>query len=87
MKNHPEPLVFGIDWNACIRCGACVAVCPLTGGFTSAFDTVSVTEPCGVACLVCEKVCPVTAITHRAATAAELAERPVFLAINRSPSV
>lgn len=83
MKTVSEPLVFAIDWGACIRCGACVAVCPLQGGFVSPFDTISVTDVCGVACLVCEKVCPVSAITHRAATSAELVGRPVYQALQR----
>jgi formate hydrogenlyase subunit 6/NADH:ubiquinone oxidoreductase subunit I len=28
-----------------------------------------VDEPCDIACMVCEKICPVTAITHRPAPA------------------
>ena len=57
-------VTFEIDWNACIKCGACVAVCPLEAGFISAFDTIAVNEPCEVVCMACEKVCPVTAIRH-----------------------
>ncbi len=62
MAKHP--VMFEIDWNACIKCGACVAVCPLEAGFISAFDTIAVDKPCDVVCLACEKVCPVTAIRH-----------------------
>ncbi|MGH1363735.1 MAG: 4Fe-4S binding protein [Calditrichia bacterium] len=59
-----EPISFTINWNACIKCGACVAVCPLDAGFISAFDTIAVNTPCEIACLACERVCPVTAIEH-----------------------
>lgn len=62
------PVVFYVDWNACIRCGACVAVCPQEAGFTTPFDTIVVDTPCNIACMACERVCPVTAITHRSAT-------------------
>lgn len=70
MPTH-APVVFNIDWNACIRCGACIAVCPLEAGFISAFDTIAVDSPCKVVCLACEEICPVTAITHRQATPLE----------------
>lgn len=63
--------MFVIDWSACIKCGACVAVCPLEAGFTSAFDTISIEKPCGVTCMACERVCPVSAISHRPATPEE----------------
>ncbi len=59
-----NPVVFDIDWNACIRCAACIAVCPQDAGFVSAFDTIAVDEPCGIACMACEEICPVTAISH-----------------------
>lgn len=62
-KNNP--LVFAIDWNACIRCGACIAVCPLEESFTSPFDTIAVGESCDIACLACEEICPVSAISHQ----------------------
>ena len=62
MKKH-QPVLFDIGWNACIHCGACVAVCPLEG-FTSPFDTIAVREPCPVACMACEAICPVETITH-----------------------
>jgi NAD-dependent dihydropyrimidine dehydrogenase PreA subunit len=68
-----EPLFFLVDWNACIKCGACIAVCPQEAGFTSPFDTIAVEQPCGIVCMDCEKICPVTAISHRAALASELA--------------
>lgn len=58
------PVVFNIDWNACIRCAACIAVCPQEAGFVSAFDTIAVDEPCTIACMACEEICPVTAIYH-----------------------
>jgi ferredoxin len=66
------PVVFIVDWNACINCGACVAVCPQEAGFVSPFDTIAVDRPCHIVCNHCEKICPVTAITHRQATAADL---------------
>jgi len=59
-----EPVVFQIGWNACINCGACVAVCPHDAGFISAFDTIAVNIPCHIACMVCEDICPVSTITH-----------------------
>ena len=69
-----QPIVFDIDWNSCIKCGACVAVCPLEAGFISSFDTIAVNAPCRIACVACEEICPVTAIQHRHATAAEKEE-------------
>ena len=71
----PQPILFDINWNACIRCGACIAVCPLEAGFISPFDTIAVDRPCPLACLVCEKICPVTAITHDGVAAASAARR------------
>jgi ferredoxin len=59
-----RPVVFVVDWNACIRCGICVAVCPQKAGFTSPFDTIALDRPCHIACMDCQKACPVTAITH-----------------------
>ncbi|HDI12853.1 MAG: ferredoxin [Hadesarchaea archaeon] len=50
-----------VDPNVCIRCGACVSVCP--------FDAIEATdshvrpnERC-TECGTCEKICPVGAIT------------------------
>lgn len=63
------PLVFIVDWNACINCGACIAVCPQPLSFISPFDTIAVDKACGIICMECEKICPVTAIDHRRATA------------------
>ena len=63
-----QPVIFDIGWNACIHCGACVAVCPLEG-FISPFDTIAVNTECPVACMACEKICPVETITHRTAVA------------------
>lgn len=60
----PEPVIFLINWNSCIRCGACVAVCPHPPGFITPFDTIAVDEPCDIACMRCEAICPVTAIDH-----------------------
>ena len=57
--------VFEIGWNACIKYGACVAVCPQDAGFISAFDTIAVNEPCDIACMHCELICPVSIITHK----------------------
>lgn len=34
-------------------------------GFLSPFDTIAVDRPCDIACLLCEKICPVDTITHR----------------------
>lgn len=59
-----QPVIFHIGWNACIKCGACVAVCPQEAGFISDFDTIAVGKPCDIACMVCEDICPVTTITH-----------------------
>ena len=63
-----SPVVFHVNWSACIQCGACVGVCPKEAGFTSPFDTIATETPCDIACMACEKICPVTAIdSHRAA--------------------
>lgn len=59
-----QPVIFSIGWNACIRCGACVAVCPQPAGFISDFDTIAVGRPCDIACMACEDICPVTTIAH-----------------------
>ena len=58
-------VIFDIDWNACIKCGACIAVCPQDAGFITAFDTIAVDEPCDIVCMACEEICPVTAISSR----------------------
>ena len=63
-----EPVVFFIGWNACINCGACVAVCPQDAGFISSFDTIAVNTPCDIVCMACEKICPVSTITHQKAS-------------------
>jgi formate hydrogenlyase subunit 6/NADH:ubiquinone oxidoreductase subunit I len=68
-----KPVVFSVDWHACIRCGACVAVCPQAAGFTTPFDTIAVDTPCDIACMACERVCPVTAIASRTAILKEVA--------------
>ncbi len=60
-----EAVVFDIGWNACINCGACVAVCPQEAGFVSDFDTIAVNKECDIACMICEDICPVTTITHK----------------------
>ncbi len=73
---EPRPVVFIVDWNACIKCGACVAVCPQKAGFISPFDTIAVDRPCDIVCVNCEQICPVTAIAHRQATRAECAAMP-----------
>ncbi len=59
-----KPVIFDIGWNACINCGACIAVCPQPAGFVSDFDTIAVQTPCTIACLKCEDICPVSTITH-----------------------
>lgn len=61
------PVIFDIDWHGCIRCGACVAVCPHPETFTTPFDTIAVSVPCVVACMLCERVCPLTVISSRQA--------------------
>lgn len=60
-----KPVVFDIGWNACINCGACIAVCPQPAGFISDHDTIAVHTPCTIACMKCEDICPVSTITHR----------------------
>ena len=64
MQNR-QAVVFDIGWNACIKCGACVAVCSQEAGFISPFDTIAVHTPCEIACMFCEVVCPVSTITHK----------------------
>jgi ferredoxin len=59
-----EAVVFSISWNACIKCGVCIAICPQEKSFISAFDTIAVQTPCDIACMICEAICPVAAITH-----------------------
>lgn len=59
-----QPVIFQIGWNACIKCGACVAVCPQEPGFITDFDTIAVNRPCDIACMVCEAICPVSTISH-----------------------
>ena len=60
-----QPVLFSIGWNACINCGACVAICPQEAGFVSPFDTIAVDRPCDIACLLCEDICPVDTIRHQ----------------------
>lgn len=67
---HP-PVIFNLNWNACINCGACVAVCPQPAGFISKFDTIAINEVCDIACMACEDICPVFTITHVLAEAEE----------------
>jgi len=59
-----QPVTFEIGWNACIHCGACVAVCPQPASFISKFDTIAVNTPCDIACMACEIICPVLTISH-----------------------
>jgi formate hydrogenlyase subunit 6/NADH:ubiquinone oxidoreductase subunit I len=61
---NKRQVLFKIGWNACINCGACVAVCPKEAGFISEFDTIAVDRACDIACMLCEDICPVTTITH-----------------------
>lgn len=61
MKN---PVIFDIGWNACINCGACIAVCPQPAGFISDFETIAVNTVCEIACMKCEDICPVSTISH-----------------------
>ncbi len=64
-----KPVTFEIGWNACINCAACIAVCPHEAGFISDFDTIAVHTPCDIACMKCEDICPVNAISHTLAKA------------------
>lgn len=66
-------VIFNINWDACIKCGACVGVCPQPANFTTPFDTIAVNTPCNIACMACDKICPVTAITYRPAIPAAMA--------------
>ncbi|MBK9982276.1 MAG: 4Fe-4S binding protein [Saprospiraceae bacterium] len=58
-----EAVLFSISWNACIQCGVCIAICPQELPFVSDFDTIAVHTPCAIACMICETICPVSAIT------------------------
>lgn len=62
--SNKEAVLFTVSWNACIQCGACVAVCPQPPGFTTNFNTIAIDRPCDIACMFCETLCPVSAITH-----------------------
>lgn len=73
MMSTKDPVIFEVEWNACIKCGACVAVCPQEAGFTSSFDTIAVNMACDIACMFCQTVCPVNAITHQTLFATEAA--------------
>jgi formate hydrogenlyase subunit 6/NADH:ubiquinone oxidoreductase subunit I len=65
-----QPVCFEINWNACLRCGACVGVCPQPPGFVTPFDTIAIDKPCDIVCMACDKICPVSAITPYPAGAA-----------------
>ena len=67
-KKNEEGVIFDIGWNACINCGACVAICPQPQPFISHFDTIAVNEVCSIACMLFEVICPVSTITHRPAS-------------------
>ncbi len=60
-----KAVLFNIGWNACINCGACVAVCPQPdeAKFISPFDTIAVDKICNIACMACEKICPVSTVS------------------------
>ena len=62
--NSSRAVYFDINWNACIQCGACVAVCPQPAGFITSFDTIAVDKACTIACMACEYICPVETISH-----------------------
>ena len=70
MPAKRQPVQFIIDWNACINCGSCVAVCPQPEPFSSPFDTIAIDKACGIACMDCETICPTTAIIHQHAPTA-----------------
>jgi len=65
MPKHVQPVVFDVNWPACIQCGACVAVCVQREPFTSPFDTIAIDTPCQIACMYCAAVCPTSAIASR----------------------
>ncbi len=69
MGSKAPAVIFDIGWNACINCGACVAVCPQPEPFISPFDTIAVHTVCDIGCLVCEDICPVSTISHVVAPA------------------
>ncbi len=69
MPKKPLPVIFDVNWPACIQCGACVAVCLQRAPFVSPFDTIAVETPCHIACMRCVEVCPTSAINHRAVDA------------------
>ncbi|MBK7428838.1 MAG: 4Fe-4S binding protein [Saprospiraceae bacterium] len=71
-----EPVLFSISWNACIQCGVCVAICPQEKSFISHFDTIAVDRPCEIACMICENICPVSAIDHSPAPAFNYTFKP-----------
>ncbi|MFZ1678884.1 MAG: 4Fe-4S binding protein, partial [Saprospiraceae bacterium] len=58
-----DAVLFSISWNACIQCGVCIAICPQELPFISDFETIAVHVPCAIACMICETICPVSAIT------------------------
>ncbi|HEY9719708.1 MAG TPA: 4Fe-4S binding protein [Trichormus sp.] len=63
MKKEPSAVVFDINWNACIRCGACVSVCLQREPFVSSFDTIAIETPCEIACMQCVDACPTSALS------------------------
>ncbi len=73
-KKLNDSVIFQIGWNACINCGACVAVCPHEAGFISSFDTIAVNTPCTIACMKCEDICPVSTIKHQLVKSIEVHE-------------
>ena len=52
---------WSVDKNKCLKCGGCVAVCPVGALELVNFPEVD-TKKC-VLCGTCEKACPVSAIT------------------------
>ncbi len=52
--------MWSIDNKKCLRCGACVGVCPVNA-LNLTEHGVNVNDKCTL-CATCEKVCPVKAI-------------------------
>ncbi len=75
-----ESVIFQIGWNACINCGACIAVCPHAPGFVTSFNTIAVNTPCDIACMACEIICPVSTIIHLPQS--QLSNDPSFIQLN-----
>ena len=54
-------MAWNIKDEKCLRCGACVAVCPKAALDLTEHGVTNKTELC-ILCGICEKMCPVGAI-------------------------